>query len=89
MLATDVYKQVVGLQNFSMGAVVGLVLLLPSVGAFPLDRWAQGKQAGTLSGRAVPYGPKPRAAGDWPLLALCLLVAAALAGWWGSRPGDR
>jgi iron(III) transport system permease protein len=89
VLATDVYKQVVGLQNFSMGAVVGLVLLLPAVGAFLLDRWAQGKQAGTLSGRALPYAPKPRAARDWPLLALCLLVAAALVGLvgvaaWGS-----
>ena len=55
VLATDVYKQVVGLQNFNMGAVVGIVLLLPAVGAFLLDRWAQGKRAATLSGRAVPY----------------------------------
>lgn len=89
VLATDVYKQVVGLQNFSMGAVVGLVLLLPAVGAFLLDRWAQQKASGTLSGRAVPYAPKPRAARDWPLLALCVLVAAALVGLvgvaaWGS-----
>ena len=89
VLATDVYKQVVGLQNFNMGAVVGMVLLLPAIGAFLLDRWAQGKRAGTLSGRAVPYVPKPRAARDAPLLGLCLVVAGALVGLvgvaiWGS-----
>ncbi|MFZ4407937.1 MAG: putative 2-aminoethylphosphonate ABC transporter permease subunit [Paracraurococcus sp.] len=89
VLATDVYKQVVGLQNFSMGAVVGLVLLLPAIGAFLLDRWAQKKASGTLSGRAVPYVPKPRAGRDGPLLVLCITVAFALVGLvavaaWGS-----
>jgi iron(III) transport system permease protein len=89
VLATDVYKQVVGLQNFGMGAVVGMVLLLPAVGAFLLDRWAQAKQSGMLSGRAVPYAAAPRAARDWPLLVLCSLVALALVGIvavaaWGS-----
>jgi iron(III) transport system permease protein len=89
VLATDVYKQVVGLQNFNMGAVVGIVLLLPAVAAFLLDRWAQGKRAATLSGRAVPYRPKARARRDVPLFILCLVVAAVLLGIvgvavWGS-----
>ena len=30
VLAIDIYKQVIGQQNFQMGAVVGLVLLLPA-----------------------------------------------------------
>ena len=34
MLATDVYKQVMGQQNFQMGAVVGLILLMPAILAF-------------------------------------------------------
>lgn len=89
VLATDVYKQVVGLQNFNMGAVVGIVLLLPAIGAFLLDRWAQGKRAGTLSGRAVPYQAKPRLKRDLPLFLLCLTVALVLLGIvgvavWGS-----
>jgi iron(III) transport system permease protein len=89
VLATDVYKQVVGLQDFNMGAVVGLVLLLPAIVAFLLDRWAQGRRAATLSGRAVPYVPKPRARRDGWLFALCLLVAGILLGIlgvavWGS-----
>ena len=89
VLATDVYKQVVGLQNFNMGAVVGLVLLIPAVLAFLLDRWASRQRAATMSGRAVPLRAAPRRARDRPLLALCLLVAALLVGIvgiavWGS-----
>jgi iron(III) transport system permease protein len=89
VLATDVYKQVVGLQDFNMGAVVGLVLLLPAVGAFLLDRWAQGKRAATLTGRAVAYVPRRRRGRDLPLLLLCIGVAAVLLGIlgvavWGS-----
>lgn len=41
VLATDAYKQMIGQQNFEMGAVVGMVLLLPAVIAFALDRHIQ------------------------------------------------
>lgn len=78
VLATDVYKQVVGRQDLNMGAVVGLVLLIPAVLAFLLDRWAHGRRTATLSGRAVAYRPKPRRARDIPALLVCLLVACAL-----------
>jgi iron(III) transport system permease protein len=78
VLATDVYKQVVGLQNFNMGAVVGMVLLLPAVGAFLLETWARRQQSGSLSGRAVPYVPRPRAARDRIALGLVLIVSFLL-----------
>ena len=58
VLATDAYKQVVGQQNFEMGAVVGMVLLLPAVLAFVIDRIAQRRQVALLSARAVPLQPK-------------------------------
>ncbi len=80
VLATDVYKQVIGQQNFSMGAVVAMVLLLPAILAFFAERWAQGRQAGGISGRAVRYRAKPRAARDLPLLLLCGTVALGLLG---------
>jgi iron(III) transport system permease protein len=54
VLATDVYKQVVGLQDFNMGAVVGMVLLLPALGAFALQRWAERQRAATLTGARCP-----------------------------------
>jgi iron(III) transport system permease protein len=78
VLATDVYKQVVGRQDLNMGAVVGLVLLIPAVLAFLLDRWAHGKRTATLSGRAVAYRPKPRLGRDVPAFLLCMAVAFAL-----------
>jgi len=78
VLATDVYKQVVGRQDLNMGAVVGLVLLLPAILAFLLDRWAHGKRTATLSGRAVAYRPKPRLRRDLPVFLFCLSVALAL-----------
>jgi iron(III) transport system permease protein len=87
VLATDVYKQVVGQQNFNMGAVVGLVLLIPAVIAFGLESWAQRARAATLSGRAVPYVPKPRRNRDLPLTLFCcgiaflLIGTVAVAGW--------
>lgn len=55
MLATDVYKQVIGQQNMSMGATVGLILLIPAIFAFAVDRITQRKQANFLSSKAVPY----------------------------------
>ena len=61
VLATDAYKQVVGQQNFEMGAVVGMVLLMPAVLAFVIDRMVQRRQVALLSARAVPLEPKPNA----------------------------
>ncbi len=69
VLATDVYKQVVGQQNFEMGAVVGMILLLPAVIAFVVDRLIQRRQVALLSARAVPYAPKPDAAA--PISSTC------------------
>lgn len=60
VLATDIYRQVVGQQNFQMGAVVSVVLLIPAVLAFIADRWVQKKQQASLTSRAVPYQPESR-----------------------------
>lgn len=75
VLATDVYKQVVGQQNFEMGAVVSLVLLLPAVVAFIADRWVQRKQVALLSARAVPFQPKVDPLRDWLLFVFCAIIA--------------
>jgi iron(III) transport system permease protein len=80
MLATDIYKQVVGQQNFQMGAVVSLLLLLPAILAFFVERWAQRRQISSLSSRAVPYRPKPSPARDLALLGFVGLVAVVILG---------
>jgi iron(III) transport system permease protein len=76
MLAVDIYKQVIGQQNFEMGAVVSVILLVPAIAAFFVDRAIQRKQVALLSARSVPYQPKPNAAFDWACFAYCALVAA-------------
>jgi iron(III) transport system permease protein len=78
VLATDVYKQVIGQQNFAMGAVVGMVLLAPALLSFLADRVVQRRQMAVLSARAVPLVPKPEPARDWMLFGYCIVVAGLL-----------
>lgn len=78
VLATDAYKQIVGQQNFEMGAVVGLILLVPAIFAFVVDQRVQKKQVALLSARAVPYQPKPNARRDLALLLYCLVIGGIL-----------
>ena len=60
VLAIDVYKQVIGQQNFEMGAVVSVVLLIPAMLAFVVDRIVQKKQVSILTARSVVYQPKEK-----------------------------
>jgi iron(III) transport system permease protein len=78
VLATDAYKQIIGQQNFEMGAVVGIVLLLPAVIAFALDRQVRRRQVALLSSRAVPLEPRPNALKDASLAAYCLVIGGAI-----------
>jgi iron(III) transport system permease protein len=78
VLATDIYKQVIGQQDFGMGAVVGFILLAPAVLSFAVDRMVQRKQVALLSARAVPFVPKPRFGRDTLLWLWCLGTAALL-----------
>ena len=83
VLATDAYKQIVGQQNFEMGAVVGLILLMPAILAFAVDRQIQKKQVALLSARAVPYEARPAALRDGLLLLYCIAIGLVLAGMLG------
>ncbi len=80
MLAVDIYKQVIGQQNFEMGAVVSVVLLIPALLAFSIDRFVQKKQVAQLSARSVPYEPKPHKQFDLICLGYCVLVTVFIAG---------
>lgn len=78
VLATDVYKQVVGQQNFNMGAVVGIVLLFPAVLSFAVDRITNKRQNAAISSKAVPYVIKPHRASDVLATIFCSLIALAM-----------
>jgi iron(III) transport system permease protein len=78
VLATDIYKQVIGQQNFVMGATVSVILLIPTVIAFILDRISQRKQVALIAARSVPLVPKPHPLRDGIFLAYCALITAFL-----------
>ena len=80
VLATDIYKQVIGQFNFAMGAVVGMLLLIPAVISFGVDRLVQRKQVALLSARAVPYQPKPNRVRDLALFVFCSVIAIFVCG---------
>ncbi len=80
VLAVDIYKQVIGQQNFEMGAVVSVVLVIPAIFAFAIDRLVQSKQVALLSARSVPYQPTPNAKTDGIFFTYCVLVALFIVG---------
>ena len=89
VLATDVYKQVIGQQNFEMGAVVSVVLLIPAALAFAVDRVVQRRQVALLSSRAVALEPKPDRTFDAAMLGFCVVVSVFLLGMLGDLPVRR
>jgi len=80
VLATDIYKQVIGQQNFEMGAVVSVVLLFPAILAFAVDRFVQRKQVAMLTARAVPYEPKPHRLFDRLFFIYCTIIGILIVG---------
>src|SRR5437879_1451839 len=75
LLATEIYNQVVGQMNFNLGAVVGIMLLLPTVLAFYLERVAAQRQLGVMSEAAVPLAPTFTPRRDIPVGIAAGLVA--------------
>jgi iron(III) transport system permease protein len=80
VMATEIYSQVSGQQNFTMGATVSVVLLVPALLAFVLDRLIQRRQYALISSAARPLEPGRRPLADALLGAYCTLIAAAIVG---------
>ncbi len=78
VLATDVFKLVIGQQDFQRGAVVALFLLAPAVLTFAIDHFVQRKQVSALSGRAVALQPRPSRGFDASMTAYCGLIVALM-----------
>ena len=80
VLATDIYKQVIGQQKLQMGAVVALVLLVPALLAFWVEQRLRAAQGASLTLRAVPYRPGASARLDLGMLIYCSVIALMLLG---------
>ena len=75
VLAVDVYKQVIGQQNFEMGAVVSMVLVFPALLAFVVDRIVQRKQVAILTSRSVVHEPSKDKIFDRIMFGYCSVVS--------------
>ncbi|WP_299351188.1 putative 2-aminoethylphosphonate ABC transporter permease subunit [uncultured Shimia sp.] len=80
VLAVDIYKQVIGQQNFEMGAVVSVVLLIPAILAFGVDSFVRRKQAAQVSAQTVPLRPQPAPRRDRIWLAYCAVISLFIVG---------
>jgi iron(III) transport system permease protein len=80
VMATEIYNQVSGQQNFTMGATVSVVLLVPAILAFVVDRLVQRRQYALVTASSKPLQPAPRPLRDWGLFVYCALLGAFVLG---------
>ena len=77
ILAVDIYKQVIGQQNFGMGATISIILLIPAIISFIADRIVQRRQIVAMTARSVPFTPKRK----WGTDAVMFTFASLIAGF--------
>ncbi|MBN1969686.1 MAG: putative 2-aminoethylphosphonate ABC transporter permease subunit [Candidatus Delongbacteria bacterium] len=78
VLAVDIYKQVIGQQNFSMGATISLVLLFPAIASFIVDRIIQKRQSLTITSKAKPLTIKSSLVVDSIFFIINSIIAGAI-----------
>ncbi len=78
VMATDIFKLVIGQQDFAKGAVVGIMLLVPVFITYIVDLLVQRRQMAQLTSRSVPYSPKRARGFDAVMAAFCWLIAALM-----------
>lgn len=78
MMALDVYKQIIGQQNMSMGAVISILLLLPAVFVFIFDRIQSKRHARFQAFQAKPYISTSNKKLEVVLSLFCGLVSGAI-----------
>ncbi|MDQ9028076.1 putative 2-aminoethylphosphonate ABC transporter permease subunit [Acinetobacter nosocomialis] len=78
MMALDVYKQIIGQQNMSMGAVISILLLLPAVFVFIFDRIQSKRHTRFQAFQAKPYVSVPNKKLEVVLSLFCGLVSGAI-----------
>lgn len=78
VLAVEIYNQVSGQANFSMGAVIGVLLLLPAALAVMGEKWIARRQYASLTSQSVPLVPQPKFGRDMAWFVYSLVMAAAI-----------
>ena len=78
VLATEIYNQVSGQMNFNLGAVIAVVLLIPTAVAFGIMRFASRRQYAVVSEQALPLVPEKEPLVDGVLLAFVVSIATCI-----------
>ena len=78
VLATEIYNQVSGQANFNLGAVIGMILLLPAAIAVIIERRVSRRQSAAITAGSVPLTIKPSRVFDSIMLAFVVLVCLAV-----------
>ncbi len=78
VLATDIYKQVVGQQNMERGAVISLLLLIPAVIAFLIENNIAKKQRDVFNGKSMAYRIEKSKIRDTIFNVFCHIVAVMI-----------
>jgi iron(III) transport system permease protein len=78
VLATEIYSQVSGQMKFGMGAVIGIVLLVPAALSVYIEHMAAQRQAGTGADGAQPPRPERRPMRDNLFFGASLLIVGAI-----------
>lgn len=78
VLATEIFNQVAGQQNFGMGSVVGIILLLPALVSIYIERVGSQKELGGGSEQRVPLVPERNVLRDVVLGTLTHLTALVI-----------
>lgn len=78
VLATDIYRHVIGQQNFNMGALVGILLMAPAIISFVIDTMNQRRNHAVITSRSTPYVIKPKRTRDTIFFIFCSLVSLCI-----------
>lgn len=76
VLATEVYNQVIGQAQFGLGAVIGIVLLMPAIAAKLVEKRLTRQQQALLTAQARPMVVRPAFKRDFylGLFAYCTMM---------------
>jgi iron(III) transport system permease protein len=78
VLATEMYNQVSGQANFEMGAVIGMLLLVPAALAVAVEKAIARRQPTVVTAQSVPLTVRRDPLRDRILLAYAVLVCGAI-----------
>lgn len=78
VLATEIYNQVSGQANFEMGAVIGMVLLVPAAIAVAVEKWVTRRQYTVIGAHSQPLSVRPDRRFDRIMFVYALVICIAI-----------